>query len=62
MIIATIIVLLTFRGPIRNRTLFSEIHGNITPVNLANATPTAAIDPHCITRKVVQPNKKPRRG
>ncbi len=40
----------------------SDIQGKITPVNLAKATATAAIDPHCITRKVVQPNRKPIRG
>jgi hypothetical protein len=35
--------------------LFEEIEGKNTPMNLPNATPTAAIVPHWITRKYVQP-------
>jgi perosamine synthetase len=46
MAIAITIVLLIFKGPSCNKIFFSEIHGNRTPLNLANATATAAIDPH----------------
>ena len=48
---ATTIVLFTFNGPILKIKLLSEIHGKSTQMNLAKATATAAIDPHCITRK-----------
>jgi hypothetical protein len=45
------------------RILFpGEIHGTNTPANFANATPTAAIVPVCITRKKVHPNKNPYSG
>jgi hypothetical protein len=62
MIMATSIVELTFKNPASNIMFLSDIHGNNTPLNLAKATATAAIEPHWITRKVVHPKRNPMRG
>ena len=46
----------------RDQVIAAAIPGTSTPVNLANATATAAIVPVWMTRKIAQPNRNPNAG
>jgi len=55
-------VVLKWSGPAENRMFLSAIHGSMTPRNFEKAMATAAIVPHWMTRKSVQPYKNPNKG